>query len=948
MTALGGAQFSEFFEAVWGHQPFLWQQDLCSQVLADNCWPDVIDLPTGSGKTAALDVALFCLAAQPKVFPRRIAFVIDRRIIVDQVAKRAEILGKALADASGGALLLVAEALKALGGGADALKLGTLRGGVLRSNDWAKWPDQASVIVSTVDQFGSRLLFRGYGVSPGMWPIHAGLAGNDCLILLDEVHLAEPFRQTLTAIDERFASPDVVPRRWKVVEMSATPGAGDVKSFRLHPERHIDGDQNAELRRRVTATKHATLVPIGKKNEAAEVVLAAKIPPLVERLRKRAGNEAVIGVVLNRVASARAVAAALAKEGFQTRLVTGRMRPLDRDDTMVEVEQAADPSRSEKGTGLVVVATQCIEVGADLSFDALITEVAPLDALKQRFGRLDRRGTASDRGEPAEAIVVGVESAVLRLDDPVYGVKLNETWVALTEAFGESVFDVGPMSRDLACLPGNLVAEKTDAPILLPSHLDVLVQTNPTPLVQPMISQFLHGQQETETDVSLVWRADLGDLVGHPDSTNIDEAVRKLLVACPPAPGEMMPVPLTAIRRWLTGGDEVEVADVEGVVSDPDLKLGKLEKPFALWRGGEVLPLTNNARNIRRGDVVVVPASYGGMHRAHDANDGNWDPTSTASVIDRGDAAQERAGRPAAMRLHPDVSGLTPPELDEDQADKILISDWLAANADAPSVRAFLAVTNGKWLHSVVPGWDGTGYRDFMMLRPRKPRLSAASFDGSDASNSFTGTKVLLDDHLSGVGTMAALFASNLGLPDALVEDFGLAGRLHDLGKVDPRFQQWLLGTALDMVMHEEPLAKSLVNASSVERQLAHAASKYPDGMRHELLSLAMIDDVAALRSKANDWDLVQHLVSTHHGYCRPLPPFVTETDPQSVTHAAEGCELVATTDRAADPGLDMTERFWVLVRRYGWFGLAWFESIFRLADHRQSEHESNSEANRD
>ena len=943
MTTLDDVQFSEFFEAVWGHQPFLWQQDLCTQVLADNCWPDVIDLPTGSGKTAALDVALFCLAARPKVFPRRIVFVIDRRIIVDQVARRAEALEKAFATASSGALLLVAQALTALGGGADALKLGTLRGGVRRSDDWAKWPDQASVIVSTVDQFGSRLLFRGYGVSPGMWPIHAGLAGNDCLILLDEVHLAEPFRQTLAAISERFASPDVVPRRWKVVEMSATPGSGDVEPFRLEPERHIDGAQNAELRRRVTAKKHATLVRIGKKNEAAEVVLAVTIPLLVERLRKAAGNEAVIGVVLNRVASARAVAAALAKDGVQTRLVTGRMRPLDRDDTMAEVEQAADPSRSEKGTGLVVVATQCIEVGADLSFDALITEVAPLDALRQRFGRLDRRGMASDRGEPAEAIIVGVESAVLRLDDPVYGAKLNETWVALTEAFGESMFDVGPMSPDLVQLPGNLVAAKTDAPILLPSHLDVLVQTNPTPLVQPTISQFLHGPQEMETDVSLVWRADLGDLVGH------DEAVKMLLVACPPAPGEMMPVPLAAIRRWLTGGDEVEVADVEGVLSDADLKLGKLKKWFLVCRGGEVLPPTDNARSIRPGDVVVVPASYGGMHRARDANDGNWDPTSTAPVIDRGDTAQERSGRAAVMRLHPALlSGLTHFQLDENQADKTTISEWLDANTDAPSVGAFLSVTNGKWLHSVVPGWDGTSYRDYRMLRPRKPRLSAASFDGSDALNSFTGTKVLLDDHLSGVGRMAELFASNLDLPDTIVEDFGLAGRLHDLGKVDPRFQQWLLGTDLDIAINEEPLAKSLVNTSSIERQRARAASKYPAGMRHELLSLAMIEDVAALRSKANDWDLVQHLVSTHHGYCRPLPPFVTDADPQPVQHAAEGVEMVATTGRAADPGLDMTERFWVLVRRYGWFGLAWFESIFRLADHRQSERESNSEAKRD
>ena len=106
--------FRGFFQDVWGHPPFQWQDDLCRQVLADGTWPSVIDLPTGSGKTAALDVALFCLAARPDVFPRRIVFVIDRRVIVDQVARRAERLGEALEHASTGAVKKVADALNAL------------------------------------------------------------------------------------------------------------------------------------------------------------------------------------------------------------------------------------------------------------------------------------------------------------------------------------------------------------------------------------------------------------------------------------------------------------------------------------------------------------------------------------------------------------------------------------------------------------------------------------------------------------------------------------------------------------------------------------------------------------------------------------------------------------------------------------------------------------------
>ena len=131
------------------------------------------------------------------------AYPISRCLVVDDADRRAQRIAAALCDpsrcpeAGRGVVAEVARRLQRLAGSDQApLVVERLRGGVPLEHDWARTPTQPTILCSTVDQVGSRLLFRGYGVSNRMQPVHAGLLGEDSLILLDEAHLSEPFLQT--------------------------------------------------------------------------------------------------------------------------------------------------------------------------------------------------------------------------------------------------------------------------------------------------------------------------------------------------------------------------------------------------------------------------------------------------------------------------------------------------------------------------------------------------------------------------------------------------------------------------------------------------------------------------------------------------------------------------------------------------------------------------------
>ena len=291
------------------------------------------------------------------------------------------------------------------------------------------------------------------------------LAGNDCLVILDEVHLSRPFAQTLREVRDTAAqSAGPLPQRFQVVQMSATPAEGDSHHFALS---EVDLAGSEVLRRRVKAAKSAELRMVGSK-PPYEAISAE-----VKKILNSGLDESVrsVGVIVNRVRTAREVHRALAEVGYDAHLITGRMRPLDRLRFLNAFVERVNPDRLLGGDELtVVVSTQAIEVGADFSFDALITEVAPIDSLRQRFGRLDRRGTLTERTRiPAQAWVIGVKSELNpKNPDPVYGDAARKTWEVLKQRSEGGQVDFTPWPR-------TEFPEGTSAPILTSSTLVVHV-----------------------------------------------------------------------------------------------------------------------------------------------------------------------------------------------------------------------------------------------------------------------------------------------------------------------------------------------------------------------------------------------------------------------------------------------------------------------------------------
>lgn len=979
--------FATFFGELYKDQdgtpltPFPWQERLAERACRGD-WPDCIAVPTASGKTAVIDVAVYALAAQAdlgdkRTAPRRIFFVVDRRVIVDEAFERAKSLAFSLTRAKSGPLKQVAARLRKLAGDADSnpLECYELRGGISRDNSWVRSPLQPTVICSTVDQIGSRLLFRGYGVSPLVAPVHAAMVGNDSLIVLDEAHCSNPFRQTADAVRRyRAWAEEPLTSPFHFVVMSATPG------HEFNPEK--------VLRLETSDRKHPVLRPRLRASKPTQLIVAdnAKGGQALKHLADFVARQArtlveddvkAVGIIVNRVATARMIYDELLKpekgaksSGHDTLLLTGRMRPYDKDRTIREWRDRieAKPGRPALDRPVFIVSTQCLEVGANLDFDALVSECASLDALRQRFGRLNRLGL---RKTASGVIVIQKAQESSSDDDPIYGKTLSDTWKWLQANAVDGCIDLGIQALDAVVEESGLdvrsiCAEQPNAPVMLPAYVDFWVQTAPIPVPDPEVSLFLHGPERRDTDVQVIWRADL-------DAYEPDQWA-DVVSLCPPVTQEAMPVQLHVLRRWWRGGESEsqDAADVEGTRIQEENETKESPRKDGIrglvWRGLEKSRqkshFVDGPEDLSPGDTVVFPASTK-----------NWNLLGYVPGVENDDTAidiAELVQRPhVVLRVHECLKALWPrsPESpcaswyqrlldiatseDPDTRTRLSLHQTLrelSAESDASEEpRTLFGQLEAPGLVvTAYPGDEDKEHWSGMVLSMSKSKSGRnRSFSDEDDTSSAGARFVPLDEHNQAVAAMAKHFAERCYLPEALRGAIERAGVFHDLGKADPRFQAWLFGgNRRRAEAHECLLAKSIqMPRSANEYEAARRKSGYPKGGRHELLSVRLAEQDGVLSDDLARSELILHLIAAHHGHCRPFAPVIADPEPEDVSIRHDG-RWFATSSATGLERLDsgVAERFWRMVRRYGWWGAAYLEAVLRLSDWRVSESESDKE----
>ncbi len=506
-------RFEEFFETATGHAPYDYQRRLAGGDAGRACASQLIHVPTGLGKTAAVVLAWLwnrlapTLNPQPSAlnpaWPRRFVYCLPLRTLVEQtrdnVACWLERLAKDYPDHA--ELKWLAEHSPVVLMGGEELERA--------KREWDLYPERPCILIGTQDMLLSRALNRGYGMSRYRWPMHFGLLNNDALWLMDETQLMGVGVETSAQLDGfRHKGGDAVVGGCPTWWMSATLDAQRLITVD-HPQpdkgwpamrlEHAD-HQQPEVRVRLHARKHLAQAALNLTSETKK----AYARDLAVLVKKNHVPKTLTLVVVNTVARAGEVFLALRKLDLgeeRLALIHSRFRSGDR---------AAQQQRLLAEGDRIVVATQAVEAGVDVSARLLVTELAPWSSLVQRFGRCNRRGEFASAQILWVDVQPGDERDGLALPYEPAELKAARDALKLLDHASPEVL------QSVSVPPRRMVR-----PVLRRKDLTELFDTTPDLAGQDLdISRYIRDGEDT--DVQLFWR----DLHEEPPGPDEPEASR--------------------------------------------------------------------------------------------------------------------------------------------------------------------------------------------------------------------------------------------------------------------------------------------------------------------------------------------------------------------------------------------------------------------------------------
>jgi CRISPR-associated endonuclease/helicase Cas3 len=936
--------FSDNFFRLTGHSPMRWQHRLFDQFI-DGKIPAALDLPTGLGKTSVMAIWVLARALATeialKTIPRRLVYVVDRRAVVDQATAEAEKLRTALeADARH-----LKEQLQLDG----TLPISTLRGAYVDNREWLDDPAALAIIVGTVDMIGSRLLFEGYGVSRKMRPYHAGLLGADTLVVLDEAHLVPPFANLLRAIE---GDPSLWPEdrtplpRFIVLPLSATQRERPAedngrKPFGLEEEDWRDDTAS----QRLNARKQLRIEPLAEKDHdrqlaEAAFALATKDQPtrVLVFCSRREKKDDGVGPSAQGVAEAiEALAKGDKKAGREKidieppELLVGARRVHEREQVARRLQELGFIGHKEPPERpTFLVATSAGEVGVDLDADHLVCDLVPWERMVQRLGRVNRRG-----GEGREAHVVVFDTSGVEKDEPQ-----KKRLIVARDLLGRIETDFGGKAGPATLLElrgriGRQEIEKASTPEPLhPALTRALVDAwSMTSLEQHTgrseVAPWLRGWVEPDYQTTVIWRVCLPVREGAewPRTLAEKKEVEAFFEAAPPHESEKLETETYRVADWLmalakslssslpsAGASAAEPASVESEnAADDGIPTADAATAMAL-------------KPLRRDDIVAYVLSLAGDYSAR--------YTLNSLADERNKKLKEQLNAALSgttLIVDARFGGIEKGMLSTAENGRIETAD-----ADRSwSERAGFRVRPAKREDYESKDKEWRFEDDFVLRRDESgealERLIVEHYKSaaqSEEGRSVSRQPQELVKHQCQAEEKARYIGERLGLCGVALEVLTLAARLHDEGK---RAEIW----------QKAFRASRDAAKCGLTGPLAKTTGYLPgrlNGYRHEFGSLAVFDRnhewrkdlppdvkqrVEDLERQPEWFDLLQHLIAAHHGGARP-------------TISTDGCEDAppsAFEERARAVAL----RFARLQRRWGPWGLAWWEALLRAADQQAS-----------